>query len=62
MLIPEGDWFCPPCQHVSWLILLASCISGRIAVLSSFSKDEKLLLLPFSESPADETTRDSEDV
>lgn len=17
MLIPEGDWFCPPCQHVS---------------------------------------------
>lgn len=18
MLIPEGDWFCPPCQHVSF--------------------------------------------
>lgn len=22
MLIPEGDWFCPPCQHVSHLFFL----------------------------------------
>lgn len=22
MLIPEGDWFCPPCQHVKFSILL----------------------------------------
>lgn len=22
-LVPEGDWFCPPCNHVSFIIYLS---------------------------------------
>lgn len=37
MLIPEGDWFCPPCQHVS--------LSPSFIVQAYFSVDLKCVKL-----------------
>lgn len=34
MVIPEGEWFCPPCQHVSERVCVCVCLCVRVLTLS----------------------------
>lgn len=41
MLIPEGDWFCPPCQHNSLVVKLQESLK-TLDVLTKKNENEAL--------------------